>query len=162
MKQSRSSEEKESFNCITHPLFTSFRKLSRPSVGMDNCAMKRWRAWMVYMVLSDISPLFTQLQTHISHTNTQKVSRTDFSNFKTTGYQKTIDVPLSPTILQKLASPWWEMSDVSHTLKDKAEHRYWLMPRYSIYGTHTHTQKKTMADSEMPPCDFLEELIYSI
>lgn len=88
-------------------------------------------------------------QTHISYTNTHKkcFAHRFFHTPNKPGYQKTIHGPLSSGILQNSLG-CGESSDVSCTLKGKAERRYWLMPS-SIYGT-----KKHKADTELPPRDF--------
>lgn len=71
------------------------------------------------------------------------------------GCQKTIDAPLSPAA--NSARSGWEFRCQRRTQRQ----RYRLVPS-TIYGTEKKTKKKHKADSEMPPRDFLEELIYSI
>lgn len=158
MKWGRSNEMKESFNCVTRPQATSCGKLSRSSAGMTWRTGRRTMLlqMMVYrtvaVVLSVPRSVFAQVQTppkYISHTQTRAKSAFHTSNKP--GYQKTIDVTLSSAILQKLASV--QMSAAPSKTKPSTD-------TDSCHPLSMAAENK--AQSEMPPRDFLEELIYSI
>lgn len=152
MKWSRSEEMKESFNCITHPHFTSCGKQWRSSAGMD-VVTNRWRTmllqtavyWMAHMVLSGPHSL-RHPQIHILHT------KCVFSNFKWPEdnqcsfiVSNPAKAPLAVARVQKSATH----SKTKLSADTDSCHLLSVAPKYK-------------ADSEMPPCDFLEELIYSI
>lgn len=170
MKWSRSNKMKESFNCITHPHSTSCSKLSSSFVCRNGHCDKKmannvpaddgllnglYGAFYQFSVPCSHSCKNSHPQTHIAHKHTQEVFHTQmFHTSNKPGYQKTINGPLSSAILQNSLHSG-ESSDVSCTLKDKAEHRYWLMPS-SIYGT------KKQGRFWNATSWLLEELIYSI
>lgn len=166
MKWSRSNKMKESFNCITHPLSTSCGELSSPSAGMD-LVMNRWRTillqmmvcWMVHTGFISCSlpvpPLQTQPSPKTDLSHRKCLTHTFFQLQNKPGYQKTIDVPLSSAILHKVPSLWWEFRCQLHTQRQS---RAQILTRANHYLWH----QKNKADSEMPPHDFREELIYSI
>ncbi len=143
MKWSRSNKMKESFNCIAHPHSTSCGKLSSSSVGMD-IVMNRWRTmllqkmfcWTVHRgFISSPLPLHTVTNTavpntYLTHKHTQKVFHKLQINLVTK--RQSMAPYRQQSCENSLRSV--ESSDVSYTPKDKAEHRYWLVPS-TIYGT---------------------------
>lgn len=173
MKWGRSNEMKESFNCITHPHATSCSKLSHSSAGMD-IGMNRKENnapaddgllnGSCGFICSSL-PLYTATnipKIHISHTNTH--TKGFFFLLHTSnkpGYQKGNQCRL---IISNPAK------------KGKKKRNPVALVGVQMSATHSKTKPSTdtdschplsmapknKADSEMPPRDFLEELIYSI
>lgn len=154
MKWSVSNKMKESFNCVTHPHPTSCAQPSPSPVGMD-IGMNGWRTvWFVEWFYQFFAQLQTQppSNTVLTHKHTQK------DTFRLQMNLAAKRQSMRPYRRRKLPSLWWEFRCQQRTQRQ----RYRLVPS-TIYGTKKKKQKKqNKADSEMPPRDFLEELIYSI
>lgn len=157
MKWSRSNKMKESFNCITHPHSTSCGELSSSSAGMD-IVMNRWRTMLLQMMcwMDHVGFISSSLpvqhsykhchpQIQISHTNSLHTLFTLQINLLTRRQS------MSPYRQQSCTN--WEFRCQLHTQR-RAQ-----IPTRAIHYLWHHKNK---AHSEMPPRDFLEELIYSI
>lgn len=153
MKWSGSNEMKDSFNCVTHPHSTSCARPSPSPVGMD-IGMNRWRTvWFVEWFYQ----FFTRLQTQppsntvLAHKHAHKDSfRLQMNPVAKRQSMRPYRRPQTPLALVRV-----QMS---------ATHPKTKIPTCAIhYLWHREKDKKKhKADSEMPPRDFLEELIYSI
>lgn len=133
---------RESFNCVTHPHSTSCSKTVPLLCRNGHCV-----EWVENNTQTQL-----QTQTHLTYKDTWEV----FFKLHKPGYQKTTRVLLSPAILQKPSSLWWELRCQPRTERQRQAQS--TDPCHPL----SMAPKRHKADSEMPPRDFLEELIYSI
>lgn len=117
MKWSRSNKKKDSFNCITHPHSTSRLELLSLSAGMDivknnapadDVLLNRPPRHNLFLAPRSRRYKHSHPRIQISHRRTKCVTRWFFRLQTDLAPKKTINVPLSPAILQKLTSLWWE------------------------------------------------------
>lgn len=145
--------------------YTPTPRLSSSTAGMDNVTNRR-RTMLLQMVASgscrfyQLSPPFSHSYKHnhppssyLAHKHQRKTFHTKiFQASSKPGHQKTIHATLSSVIQQKHSGDGAvrEMSAAHSKTKQSADaiHYVW------------HTKKNNKADSEMPPRDFSEELIY--